>query len=172
VRSAGITFWPATGRMLNEGHGRPLAAVASPRRAVVDAVSGAVMLVARDVFERVGLFDEAYFFSFEDVDLCLRARQAGRLTLCARDAVALHAGSRSIGSRSPRRLYFATRNHLRLAARQCPLHPAATVLRSGSILALNLAHALLRAEAPALAGVGSVLRGAWDHARGRYGGPA
>jgi GT2 family glycosyltransferase len=169
VTSAGIAFSPRTGRMLNEGHGRPLAEVAGQAPVVVDAVSGAVMLLARQTLERVGLLDEAYFFSFEDLDLCLRARRAGLLTLSVRDALALHAGGRSIGPRSPRRLYFAARNHLRLAARQAPAGPLGGALRGGSILALNLAHALVRDGAPRAAGLRAVLRGAWDHARGRYG---
>jgi hypothetical protein len=33
----------------------------------------------------------------------------------------------------------------------------------------GLVHAVLRADAPALAGVASVMRGAWHHLRGRYG---
>ena len=38
---------------------------------VVDGVSGCLMLVKREVFEAIGLLDEDYFFSFEDLDFCL-----------------------------------------------------------------------------------------------------
>ena len=41
--------------------------------------------------------------------------------------------------------------------------------RAAAIVALNLAHAVVRAEAPLAAGVGAVLQGVWHHARGRYG---
>ena len=41
------------------------------------AVSGACMYLTREVLDEVGLFDEAYPMAYEDVDLCLRAWQAG-----------------------------------------------------------------------------------------------
>ncbi len=42
-----------------------------------DWVAGASMLVRREVFEKIGLLDEAYFMYYEEVDFCLRARRAG-----------------------------------------------------------------------------------------------
>lgn len=43
----------------------------------IDYVSGCCMLISRDVFEKIGLFDENFFFYFEDVDFCTRAKKAG-----------------------------------------------------------------------------------------------
>lgn len=43
----------------------------------VDWVSGASMIVRREMLEQVGLLDEGYFTYFEDMDLCQRAHQAG-----------------------------------------------------------------------------------------------
>jgi N-acetylglucosaminyl-diphospho-decaprenol L-rhamnosyltransferase len=43
----------------------------------VDWVSGACLLMAKAAVARIGLFDEAYFWGFEDVDLCQRAHRAG-----------------------------------------------------------------------------------------------
>jgi N-acetylglucosaminyl-diphospho-decaprenol L-rhamnosyltransferase len=43
----------------------------------VDAVCGACMLVRREVIERVGLLDERFFMYGEDLDWCLRTREAG-----------------------------------------------------------------------------------------------
>ena len=38
------------------------------------------MLIRRHVFEEAGLLDESYFFGYEDIEFCLRARNAGFLT--------------------------------------------------------------------------------------------
>jgi GT2 family glycosyltransferase len=43
----------------------------------VDSVCGACMLVRREVLERIGLLDERFFMYGEDLDWCLRARDAG-----------------------------------------------------------------------------------------------
>ena len=43
----------------------------------VDSVCGACMLLRREVLERIGLLDERFFMYGEDLDWCLRAREAG-----------------------------------------------------------------------------------------------
>ena len=170
VESMGIHFSGGTGRTRHYGFGAHVAET-RPDVREVDGVSGCAMLIRRVVFDHIGLLAEEYFFSFEDLDFCLRARAAGLATLCVGAAHAYHEGGRSIGARSPRRLYFATRNHLLMAARVAPAPSRArALLRGGVIVGLGLAHAVLRADAPAAAGVASVVRGAWHHLRGRYGG--
>ena len=42
-----------------------------------DWVPGAALMIRREVFETIGLFDEGYFLYFEEVDFCLRAKSAG-----------------------------------------------------------------------------------------------
>jgi hypothetical protein len=42
-----------------------------------DWVSGASMIIRRQVIEDIGLMDEGYFLYFEEVDFCRRAKQAG-----------------------------------------------------------------------------------------------
>jgi N-acetylglucosaminyl-diphospho-decaprenol L-rhamnosyltransferase len=43
----------------------------------VDWVSGASMIVRRDVFDKVGLLDDSYFMYYEETDFCLRSARAG-----------------------------------------------------------------------------------------------
>ena len=45
--------------------------------AAVDWVSGASMMVRRDVFSRIGGLDEAFFLYFEETEFCFRAKAAG-----------------------------------------------------------------------------------------------
>ena len=133
------------------------------------AVSGCVMLIRRAVFERIGVLDDDYFYSFEDVDFCLRARAAGFSVLvrAAGAGVPRRRARRSAGDR-PRRIYFATRNHLQLAARLEPRAPP-RALTAGAIVALNTAYVLTSADAPLLSGLAAVIRGTWHHLVGRYG---
>jgi GT2 family glycosyltransferase len=168
IASAGLAFSPRSGRVREREHGRRLVALAGRRPEPVDGVSGCLMLVRRDVFGRVGLLAEDYFFAFEDLDFCLRVRGSGYETVLVPGAVVLHEGSRTIGRRSPRRLYFAARNHLLLADRLAPMRRPLGIVRAIGIVALNTGYALTSAEAPRLAGLWSVARGVWDHARGRY----
>ncbi|AKC87257.1 glycosyltransferase [Pseudoxanthomonas suwonensis] len=64
----------------------------------VDAVSGALMLMPRALFVRIGGFDEGYRLHAEDLDLCRRARQAGAVVAAANDVAVLHV--RGVSSRS------------------------------------------------------------------------
>jgi GT2 family glycosyltransferase len=43
----------------------------------VEAISGACMMVKREVFEQVGMFSADYFMYAEDIDLCHKVRQHG-----------------------------------------------------------------------------------------------
>ena len=43
----------------------------------VGNVVGAFMLMRKEVIEKIGLFDEDYFFTVEDVDYCKRVHEAG-----------------------------------------------------------------------------------------------
>lgn len=55
-----------------------------------EAVSGALMLMPRTMFNRVGGFDEEYFLHCEDLDLCRRVRDMNFQVLLAGDVRVLH----------------------------------------------------------------------------------
>jgi GT2 family glycosyltransferase len=56
----------------------------------VDAVSGALLLLPRLLFARVGGFDERYRLHAEDLDLCRRVREAGSVVAVANDVRVVH----------------------------------------------------------------------------------
>lgn len=58
----------------------------------VDGVVSVVLLVRRSVLQDFGGFDARYFILFEDLDLSLRLRMAGRVLLSVEDAVCHHRG--------------------------------------------------------------------------------
>ncbi|WP_405143748.1 glycosyltransferase family 2 protein [Sphaerisporangium sp. NBC_01403] len=64
----------------------------------VPIVTGALMLVARDVWDEVGGFDTRIFMYGEDADLCLRARAAGHRPMVTDRAVFVHPGGMSSSS--------------------------------------------------------------------------
>ena len=169
VATRGMHYAPSTGRMRHHGVGATLGEAAPAPVTVVGGVSGCCLLARREVIEATGGFDEAYFFGFEDLDLCLRARDAGFTTIVAGRATALHEGRRSIGSAAPARLYFAARNHQRLAARRQRGRTGTRLARGAVVFALNVAHALRDGRGPTLARLSAVFRGTRDHLRGVYG---
>ena len=61
----------------------------------VSAVTGACMLVRRDVFETLGGFDEELVLVFNDVDFCLRVLRAGYRVVYAPSARLIHYEGRS-----------------------------------------------------------------------------
>jgi GT2 family glycosyltransferase len=56
----------------------------------IDHPLGACMLVRREVIDRVGSFDEGFFMYCEEVDWCLRIRQAGWQIYYTPDAEVIH----------------------------------------------------------------------------------
>lgn len=64
----------------------------------VDAVSGALMLMPRALFDRIGGFDENYRLHAEDLDLSRRAREAGAAIAVANDVRVVHV--RGVSSQS------------------------------------------------------------------------
>ena len=63
--------------------------------AKVEVVSGACMMMKRNVFERVGLFSEEYFMYAEDLDLCYQAVAAGYSNYFIGAATIIHHGGKS-----------------------------------------------------------------------------
>jgi GT2 family glycosyltransferase/glycosyltransferase involved in cell wall biosynthesis len=170
IASAGLSYSLRTGRMRQLHEGAPAGARQFGARIDVDAVSGCVMLVRRAVFDAIGLLDERFFYSFEDLDLCLRARAAGFRTALAGHAIAYHEGGASIGAAAAARLYFAARNHLLLAARVGPPgRTVASATRTATIVMLNAAHAVRVRSGSLPTRLQAVGRGVRDYALGRFG---
>lgn len=62
-----------------------------------DWVSGASLIVRREVFDEIGELDEGYFLYFEEVDFCLRAQKAGWKIWFVPDSRVVHFEGASTG---------------------------------------------------------------------------
>ncbi len=78
----------------------------------VDAISGALMLLPRGLFDRLGGFDSGYRLHAEDLDLCRRARLAGAAIAVANGVRVVHL--RGISSQA-RPLFVEWHRHRGLA---------------------------------------------------------
>lgn len=81
-----------------------------PREA--DYLSGACLLIKKQVFATLGVLEPSYFFGFEDVELCLKAREKGFKIYIVPTALVEHLISSSIGATSPLKTYYLLRNNL------------------------------------------------------------
>jgi GT2 family glycosyltransferase len=88
-------------RMLRSpGKGSKLAVPREPHQALqrVPAPSGALLMMPRALFDRIGGWDAGYRLHAEDLDLCRRAREAGAVVAIANDLQVTHV--RGVSSRS------------------------------------------------------------------------
>lgn len=92
---------PDFGAMLRHpGQGAKLAIPADTSQVLqrVPALSGALLLMPRALFDRIGGWDAGYRLHAEDLDLCRRAREAGAVVAIANDLQVVHV--RGVSSRS------------------------------------------------------------------------
>ena len=61
----------------------------------VEVISGACMLMKREVFESAGMFSEEYFMYAEDLDLCYKMKQLGLRNYYVGKAQVIHHGGKS-----------------------------------------------------------------------------
>jgi N-acetylglucosaminyl-diphospho-decaprenol L-rhamnosyltransferase len=70
-----------------------------------DWVSGASMIIRREVFEDIGLLDEGYYTYFDDIDFCFNAKKHGWPTWYVPASRVVHLVGQSTGvNRTPKRL--------------------------------------------------------------------
>ncbi|MDX6617987.1 MAG: hypothetical protein QOK36_373 [Gaiellales bacterium] len=91
----------------------------------VEWVTGACVLVRRELFERLDGFDEAFFLYSEEIDLLYRAAQAGAETWYDPAAEVVHVWGASAGRASALTLEEQARSHVRYFCK----HASATTAR-------------------------------------------
>ena len=79
----------------------------------VDYLSGAAMLVKKEIIDTVGLLDSNYFLYFEETDWCARMIRAGYDLIYVPNALSWHAVSTS--THSDEKIFYMERNRIRFA---------------------------------------------------------
>jgi len=142
--------------------GKPEHDVRLPRNRdsiLTPAVTGACLLIARDLWQQLGGFDQQFYNGAEDIDLCFRARKAGYSNAITLRSVIRHHVSSSPNRKQndERNSYFFTlrweKELIELGARAwCRHHVRHTpYLELLSLPAILLYLAGLRATSPAAA---------------------
>jgi N-acetylglucosaminyl-diphospho-decaprenol L-rhamnosyltransferase len=106
-------------------------------------LSGACVLVRRDVFERLGGFDEGYFMYFEDVDLGWRIGRLGLRNVYEPAASATHIGGTATQGASERMRRAHHESAYRFLARKYRswwLWPLRIVLRTALAVRAHATH--------------------------------
>jgi GT2 family glycosyltransferase len=108
-----------------------------------DYLSGACVLLRASMLRDIGLFDERYVFSWEDVDLGRRAIDAGWTLRIADDCRVVHDEGSTLGTWSRERWYHLFRGmmvhlsdrapHPRVAVAARLAHHVVTMLRHGRL---------------------------------------
>jgi GT2 family glycosyltransferase len=87
-----------------------------------DYACGCVLFIRADVLNKIGLFDEDFYLTFEETDLCYRAKREGFNCYFVPNARVWHKVSASFGGAESALIkYFRTRNKLLWAERHLPL---------------------------------------------------
>lgn len=136
--SAGVDLLLDTGDMRGWDH-----RVDGPPPRSMAWLSGACMMLSRQLWQDVGGFDPDYFLYWEDVDLCARVVREGGEVVLVPEAVAIHdegATHRSEEARvkSPVYYYFNVRNRLVFAAKHLDQQSVARWRKSSAAAAYRV----------------------------------
>lgn len=73
---------------------------------ISDWVSGCALIIRRELFEKLGGWDDNFFLYFEDVDICKRAQEYNYQTAVSQQTSLIHLGGKSLTLNSQRKKYY------------------------------------------------------------------
>lgn len=91
------------------------------QKAEIHAFTGASVIIRKEVFEKLGGFDEKYFMYYEDVDLSLRMQRQGWKIVYEPKSVVYHIHSGSSKEWSSFFSYHVEKNHLATLVKHFPV---------------------------------------------------
>lgn len=95
-----------------------------------ELATGCCMMIKRDVFSKVGMFDDKYFLYYEDSDFSIRAKNKGFKIMYVPKSVIWHKNAGSAGgSGSKLQDYYITRNRLLFGIRYASIRAKFALFR-------------------------------------------
>ena len=82
---------------------------------IVDQVMGAFMFMQKNIFEKLGYFDERFFVYYEEVDFCKRNALAGGKVYFEKEVAAVHIGGGTTQTVKAFRLFLNLQSRLSYA---------------------------------------------------------
>ncbi len=135
-KERGKVFWYAGGKMDWQnviGYNRGVDEIDKgqfERTEQTEIATGCCMLVKKEVFEAIGMFDKKYFLYYEDADLSMRAKREGFRIIYVPKSVIFHKNAGSAGGAgSNLQDYYITRNRLLFGVRYAPVRAKFALLR-------------------------------------------
>lgn len=103
-----------------------------------ELATGCCMLIKKEVFGKVGLFDDKFYLYYEDADLSMRARKKGFKIFYVGKSIIWHKNASSAGgSGSKLQDYYITRNRLLFGFRYSSTRAKFALFRESLILLIS-----------------------------------
>lgn len=118
-------------------------------------LTGSCLLVRSEVFNRIGVLDDAFFHYWEDIDFSLRVRKAGWKLACIPEAIIYHHEGASLPTGSPKAAFYFSRASARFFLKHSRIGILPVLLSS----TLRVGKALCKGR-PAVAR--AILTGLWQ----------
>ena len=100
--------------------------------------TGCCMLIKKEVFEKIGSFDDKYFLYYEDADFTVKAKKKGFRIYYVPKSIIWHKNAESAGgSGSVLQDYYITRNRLLFGFRYAPARSRLALFRESLSLLLK-----------------------------------
>lgn len=135
-KELGKVFWYAGGEMdWNNviGHNRGVDEVDKGQFDKVEETelaTGCCMMIGREIFDKVGMFDDKFYLYYEDADLSIRAGRIGFKIFYVPSSIIWHKNASSAGgSGSVLQDYYITRNRLLFGFRYAPFRSKIALFR-------------------------------------------
>lgn len=112
--------------------------------------SGACFFIRKEVFNRLGGFDESFFAHQEEIDLCWRSKNAGYKTYYTFQSIIYHVGGATLKESNPKKTFLNFRNSLLMLVKNLP---------EGKILPIIFTRLFL----DGIAGIQFILKGKFSH---------